>query len=52
MKMISKIFRGLNFCAMTLVAKLQYGDKLKVDEVFRKRHDTQTIRADNGKTGW
>ncbi len=49
MKMISKIFRGLNFYAETLMAKLQYGDKLKVDGAFRKRRDTQIILSDDGK---
>ena len=49
MKMISKIFRGLNICATTLVARIKYGDKLRVDGAFRKRYDTQIILATDGK---
>ena len=48
MEMISKISRGLSFYATTLVAKILHGNKLKVDGMFRKKHDTQIILSDNG----
>ena len=46
---VSKIFRGLGYFATTVMSKLQHGDKLKVEGVFRKRHDTQIILQNDGK---
>lgn len=46
---VSKIFRGFSYFMRTIICKLRYGNKLKVDGIFRKRFDTQIIIFDNGK---
>ncbi len=48
-KVVSKIFRGLSYYTTTVMSKLRYGDKLKVDGAFRKRRDTQVLISNDGK---
>lgn len=48
-KAVSKIFRGFGYFVTTIMSKIQYGNKLKVDGEFRKRKDTQIIISEKGK---
>lgn len=36
---VSKILRGLSYFSTTVMSRLQYGNKLKVDGAFRKRRE-------------
>lgn len=46
---VSKIFRGFSYFMKTIISKIRYGNKLKVDGKFRKRFDTQIIISGSGK---
>lgn len=47
--MILKLFKGFRFFTATAGAKILYGDRLKVNGIFRKRRDTQIILEEGGK---
>jgi acetyltransferase-like isoleucine patch superfamily enzyme len=48
MSFFSKIGKGLRFYTATAMAKIRYGSKLKVNGLFRGRHDTQITLEDGG----
>lgn len=46
---VVKIFREFSYFMITIMNKIRYGNKLKVDGIFRKRFDTQILIYDSGK---